>query len=352
MTTRARARRQIELGGADLDLIRRCLNGDAQAWADLYLRYRTPLYALSLSWTHDHASAEDVVHDAFVRAFEQMRTFDQERRFFPWLAAIAKNCFHDINRYRRGRVQVEMPDDAGNGGATDSTIEAVIDFEERARVQKALAALPDAQRTALLLAELEGLSYAEVARSVGASESAVKSLIFRARAMLRQSLKPMSAILGLRAFRQRLAPAARRLTAIGARFQLEASLLECVGLCVATAAVTVVLLGSSGTTYASRLPEEHVVGTRGSSGEGMAAVVEISIRSVRAVSRAPARFRVDPSITIGDPEPGRPAPSSGTFSLQVVGPGGRVVYQNSTGFRCDGQGAGLLPDRGPVRAAC
>jgi RNA polymerase sigma-70 factor (ECF subfamily) len=152
------------------------------------MRYRTPLYALCLSCTHDHALAEDVVHDAFVRAYEQMKSFDQERRFFPWLAAVAKNCLRDIHRRRRGQLLVEMPYDEYNGATADSTVEAVIESEERDRVRVALAALPASQRNALLLSEVGGMSYAQVAHSIGASESAVKSLIFRARAMLRRSL--------------------------------------------------------------------------------------------------------------------------------------------------------------------
>lgn len=341
--------RHSEVSGADLGLIRRCLEGDTQAWADLYLRYRTPLYALCLSWTREHAFAEDVVHDAFVRAYEQMGSFDQTRRFFPWLATIARNCLRDIHRQRHGRTQVEMPEDAGNGTCSDSTLEAVIDSEERIRLQAALASLPTAQRTALLLAELGGLSYAEVARSIGASESAVKSLIFRARAMLRRTLQPLAVVVALRAVRRKVGNGARRVLNVASRLQMDGTVLETLSLSVAFATFGVLLPINA---EASSLRLAAVVEVR--STDASASTASAPHSQPIHQSREPVKTAkpVRSHLEIGETDPGRVAPSEGHMRLEIVGPTGEVIYYRESGFNCEGQGANLLPRNGPIRAVC
>ena len=353
MAIRSKAEQPLNFkaDGADVDLIRRCLAGETQAWADLYLRYRTPLYALCLSWTRDHAFAEDLVHDAFVRAFEQMWSFDQQRRFFPWIATIAKNLMHDARRQRRGWLEVAMPSESGNEVSLDSTIEAVIDSEERSRVRRAIDALPTSQRTALILSELEGLTYAQIARSVGASESAVKSLIFRARAMLRRSLRPLAGLIALRQLRQRVNSGLRRASTVSARFSLQATLLEEMAVPFAFAALALLPLpslvtGDPGVELMAGAVPKAMTSIR-SSVEGSSVA---SVRS-RATSLG-SKPSVDSAIGFGPTTPGSIAPSSGEVVLQVVAPDGEVLYQNGTGFRCGGQGADLLPETGPIRAAC
>lgn len=352
MATQAR-RRLSEVGGPDADLVRRCLGGDPQAWADLYLRYRTPLYALVVSWTRDQSLAEDVVHDAFVRAFEQMKSFDIGRRFFPWLATIARNCLNDVYRKSRGHIQVELPKDTGNGWGTDSTVEAVIDLEERSRLHRAIAALPISQRTVFLLAELEGLSYAQIAHSVGASESAVKSLIFRARAMLRQSLKPLAGVVGIGTWlRQRISNGARRASMELARARIDLGVIESASLCIAVAAfVSFPTLSSVGPGQ-QPIVRESIALAPSPAAEPIDRQASRSQFPLPHSSSTKTTLKASPSITFGQKQAGSAAPSQGRLDVELVSPGGQVIYENSTRFRCDGQGADLLPNRGPVRAVC
>jgi len=329
--------------------VKGCLAGDTQAWADLYLKYRTPLYALCISWTRDHASAEDAVHDAFVRAFEQMNRFDLGKAFFPWLAAIARNCVHDASRRRRDQFHDHSQHGVQDRPTSDSRLEAV---EDRFLLRRALDSLPRAQRDALLLSEVAGLSYAQVAQSIGSTESAVKSLIFRARIMLRRTLRPLAGILTFRVLRARSSHRGKSMVSAAARFPVGGWFLEDFGVSIVFVACAVLPVGLADSRPAS--PTVRIPVTTFTSHSAVRSRPIVDTKAIPSESGVSGHkvARVESRFSRGSTRPGTVVPSSSTLTVIISSPDGQVVYRHDSGYSCDGQGADLLPRDGPVRAVC
>jgi RNA polymerase sigma-70 factor (ECF subfamily) len=138
-------------------------------------------YARSL--TRDGADAEDLVHDALVRAYERRGTFRAGGNLRAWLLTIVHNVF--IDRMRSRRSEAARIEQAGH--LTDGSVPASQDHSVRlSQVREAFLALPEEQRSALHLVAIEGLSYAEAAEVSGVPLGTLMSRIGRARAALRE----------------------------------------------------------------------------------------------------------------------------------------------------------------------
>lgn len=175
------------------------LEGDIEAFARLYERFRPMLLAICVRQLRDQALAEDVLQETFLRAFANLPRFERGRRLAPWLITMAERRCIDLHR-RRSHVRfVEDIEQVGGirlrGGQSDSTLEAVIDGDERKRLARALQDLPPRQRRALLLYAVEGWNYTEIASAEGVTLPSVKSLIFRARRTLREACGALGVIL-------------------------------------------------------------------------------------------------------------------------------------------------------------
>lgn len=138
-------------------------------------------YARSL--TRDSADAEDLVHDALVRAYQQRHTFRSGGNLRAWLLSIVHNAFVDRARSRKSEAaRIEQV-----GILSDSSMQAPQDHAVRlAQVRKAFLDLPEEQRAALHLVSVEGLSYQEAADTLGVPIGTLMSRIGRARAALRE----------------------------------------------------------------------------------------------------------------------------------------------------------------------
>lgn len=139
-----------------------------------YRAHAQAVYAFLLSLCRDPSWAEDLMHDTFVKATRSLAGY---RGGDPrsWLFAIARSVFLDDARRRR-----PVPVDAVDEEAANT-----VDVTERMLIEQSLSKLPERQRTALLLVDKVGLSYAEVAEAVGCSPAAAKVLIYRARESFR-----------------------------------------------------------------------------------------------------------------------------------------------------------------------
>jgi len=150
--------------------------------------YSGLLYRVAYSILRNATEAEDVVQDAFVRVLERRRELGKVVEMRPWLVRIAWNLALD----RRRRVRPEQMDVALADGLMGREAAADDALAEAARIGKVLGAmerLPGREREALLLSAMEELSTAEIGAVLGKSESSVRSLLFRARAHLRERLK-------------------------------------------------------------------------------------------------------------------------------------------------------------------
>lgn len=180
-------------------LMVRVKGGDASAFAELVDRYRQPLMNFIFRTLPDATEAEDLAQTVFVQVWKSAARYEATARFSTFLFTIARNlCLNEIRR--RARHPAESMDDDGDDEShpfrqiPDGRVLVADDAVQRselvAKVQEALDALPEKQRTAVTLCREGELSYEEIAGVLGLSVQATKSLIHRARESLKARLKP------------------------------------------------------------------------------------------------------------------------------------------------------------------
>ncbi len=195
-------RRLARLQEAEEDraLIARAQQGDMSAFRCLVERHQRRAFAVALSMVHDEHDAREIVQEAFVRVFKGLATFAGDSSFFTWLYRITKNLCIDLLR-RPGRKYVEVEDtreEVDEAQESDFPMLGRIDGSDPAdavrrreigvRLEAALDALPSYHRTVILLREVEGLSYDEIAESMGVSKGTIMSRLFHARQKLQRTL--------------------------------------------------------------------------------------------------------------------------------------------------------------------
>ena len=204
--------------GADFDeadLVARSKQGDLDAFNLLVEQYQRPLYNLCLRMLNSPEAAEDATQDAFIAAYRAIQRFrgstqpgDRAGGFRAWLFRIGANACYDELRRRRARPAASLDVPHGDSGRTlevpnpGPTLEEHIQTAELGlAIQEALSALPSDQRLAVVLCDIQGLDYAEIAQVMAVSLGTVKSRINRARSRLRASLRRKGELLPSR-FRQ------------------------------------------------------------------------------------------------------------------------------------------------------
>jgi RNA polymerase sigma-70 factor (ECF subfamily) len=193
---------QYELHDPDVRLMLQVREGDAAAFTELVLRYQNRLLTVLEHLVGNREQAEDLAQEVFVRVFKARHRYEPEAKFSTWLFTIANNIASNALRSRNRRREVGVPE--GNGAdstplSLDQLAKAAsgaqptrrLDKVEQAEmVRSAVAALNERQRMALLLAKFEGMSYQDIAQSMGLSVQAIKSLLSRARVNLKEILTP------------------------------------------------------------------------------------------------------------------------------------------------------------------
>ncbi len=173
--------------------------GDAGAFETLVLRHQARIVNYASALVRDAGAAEDVAQETFVRAWRGLGGFRGESSFRTWLYRIASNVArtHADRRGRQARFADRSLDDGDEGLQADDVPSGAPDAETalvtREAIDRALAELPEELRTALVLRDVEGLDYKEIAGVTGAPMGTVESRIFRARRRLRTLLRPLVA---------------------------------------------------------------------------------------------------------------------------------------------------------------
>ncbi len=157
---------------------------------DAIERYGKAAYNFAYRLTQNEPDARDLTQEAFVRVYKAWRSFKPGTSFQSWIYRILTNLHRDELRRRKGRYPEELPNDdepRGHNGRTLAVepIEEYVDGYLSEPVSRALAALPPEQRRILLLADIEDLSYQEIAEIVGVSIGTIRSRLHRARGQLR-----------------------------------------------------------------------------------------------------------------------------------------------------------------------
>ena len=183
-------------------LIERCRAGDLTAFEPLVEKYRQRAYRLAYNVLRDPEEAWDVAQDAFIRAFQALPSFRGDSAFYTWLFRIVMNVARDRARQHaaRGRAfGTERVDEkdwdrilVDQGTAPDANATQV---EEREKIRRALATLSEPHRAIIMLSDLEGLSYREIAEVLNIPMGTVMSRLHNARRRLRDALGPLLVLL-------------------------------------------------------------------------------------------------------------------------------------------------------------
>jgi RNA polymerase sigma-70 factor (ECF subfamily) len=183
----------------DQQLVRRVQDGDRTAFDLLIRKYQHRVLKLVSRFVNDAAEAEDVAQEAFLKAYRALPSFRGDSAFYTWLYRIAINTAKNAlvsNRRRPVDFDLDLQDpeqyDRHARLKEGDTPEGVLLTEEiRRTVAEAMEQLPEDLRTAIVLRELEGLSYEEIAEAMDCPVGTVRSRIFRAREAIDRKLKPL-----------------------------------------------------------------------------------------------------------------------------------------------------------------
>jgi RNA polymerase sigma-70 factor, ECF subfamily len=185
---------------ADSDFVDRLRNGDAEAFDTLITRYSGDIYSLLYRMSEDSEEARDLTQETFLSALKAIKMFRGEAELKTWLFRIAINQFRNRFRWwkrRKRNETVSLDKPIGEGSATiadtiadegESPEQAMVRTEQRHRLMKAVAALPEIFRETIVLCDIEGLGYEETARTLDINIGTVKSRLARGREQLRKRL--------------------------------------------------------------------------------------------------------------------------------------------------------------------
>jgi RNA polymerase sigma-70 factor, ECF subfamily len=180
---------------SDEELVARSRGGDLDSFNQLVLRWERPIYALAYRVIGREEEARDVAQETFLRAFRALGGFKGQAKFSSWLYRITLNLCRDWIRRERRTPIVQAPEGvdlvelAGEAVGTESIDELVSRKELGRVVARAMALLPDEQRTAIILKEYHGLTFQEIADLLDCPLSTVKTRLYQGLTVLRRQLQ-------------------------------------------------------------------------------------------------------------------------------------------------------------------
>jgi len=174
-------------------VIQRCLAGDQIAWEEIVRQHWRKVFNIAYKFTAKHDEAEDLTQDVFLKIFKSLNTFDRRANFQTWLVSVSRNlCIDHYRSVRKERETIDRDVDAGELSPVAQTVSPIAALEHRDRVEllkKALHQLPPALREAVLLRDIQELSYQEIAERQHLPEGTVKSRINRGRTELARQIR-------------------------------------------------------------------------------------------------------------------------------------------------------------------
>jgi len=179
---------------SDEELVARSIGGDQESFNQLVLRWERPIYALAYRVICREEDARDVCQETFLRAFRALNGFRGQAKFSSWLYRIALNLCRDWVRKERRTPVIQAPEElevlemAAVREPTPSVEDLVARRELTRVVERAMARLPEEQRTAIILKEYHELTFQEIADLVGCPLSTVKTRLYQGLSVLRREL--------------------------------------------------------------------------------------------------------------------------------------------------------------------
>jgi RNA polymerase sigma-70 factor (ECF subfamily) len=176
-------------------LIQRCLKGDQLAWETIVRNYRRKVFNVAYKFVGRHDEAEDLTQDIFLKIFKSLDTFDRRANFQTWLISVSRNlCIDHYRSVRKERETIDRDVDPSALSPVSKSQGQMAMMEQRDRVEllrNAMNALPKTLRTAVLMRDIQELSYHEIAQKLQLPEGTVKSRINRGRNELARQIKKL-----------------------------------------------------------------------------------------------------------------------------------------------------------------
>jgi len=185
---------------SELDLVKRCQAGDAEAFDELVVRYRTRVFGMIYNMVHSEQDAWDLAQDSFLKAWKSIKRFRGQSSFYTWIYRIVMNVTIDWLRKKQVKaggaefddaIQLKEVDPASKTMPKADALpsENLEQREIRAEIDKAIAQLSPEHRAVILMKEIDGMQYHEIAESLGCSIGTVMSRLFYARKKLQNLLR-------------------------------------------------------------------------------------------------------------------------------------------------------------------
>jgi RNA polymerase sigma-70 factor, ECF subfamily len=176
----------------DLELIERCLNHEEAAWELIIQRYKRKVFGIAYKFTGRFEEAEDLTQEVFLKVYKALHSYKKEQDFSWWLVSISRNACIDYYRSvkRERKLMATEVKDLKEFRFTGISPQGNLEAAERSKkLRQSLAELPDDLRTVLILRDLKGLSYKEIADQLSLAEGTVKSRIHRGRTELADKIR-------------------------------------------------------------------------------------------------------------------------------------------------------------------
>ena len=174
-------------------LIQRCLRGDQAAWERIVRLHWRKVFNVAYKFVGKHDEAEDLTQDIFLKIFKSLSSFDRRANFQTWLISVSRNlCIDHYRSVRKERETIDRDVDPGDLMPVSAEVSPYAQLEHRDRVsmlREAMTTLPETLRTAVLLRDIQELTYQEIADRLALPEGTVKSRINRGRTELARQIK-------------------------------------------------------------------------------------------------------------------------------------------------------------------
>jgi len=174
-------------------LIQECLNGSQAAWETIVRQHWRKVFNVAYKFVGKHDEAEDLTQDIFLKIFKSLSSFDRRANFQTWLISVSRNlCIDHYRSVRKERETIDRDVDPGDLMPVSAEVSPYAQLEHRdqvAMLREAMTALPETLRTAVLLRDIQELTYQEIADRLTLPEGTVKSRINRGRTELARQIK-------------------------------------------------------------------------------------------------------------------------------------------------------------------
>ena len=175
----------------DRALVSLVVEGDSRAFEPLFMRHKDTIYAMLVKRATNADDVEDLLQEAFMKAFVNINRYNPDYDFGAWICTIAKNTFVDFNRSRRSNalnpdnnLPLEGRCTTNAQAASPTPEESIINAQQRAQIERYIATLPQDYRELFTLRFMEEYTYEEIAETLQMKLGTVKTRIFRVRAMM------------------------------------------------------------------------------------------------------------------------------------------------------------------------